>query len=44
MTNDKKATDGTDLIICTTQTAVAHFAGREEDEEASLVDMSERKV
>ena len=37
-----KATYGTDFIICTTQTAVAHFVGREEDAEASLVDMSAR--
>ena len=37
---DEKASFGTDFIICTTQTAVAHFVGREEDAEASLVDMS----
>ena len=37
---DEKSTYGTDFIICTTQTAVAHFVGREEDAEESLVDMS----
>lgn len=37
---DEKSTYGTDFIMCTTQTAVAHFVGREEDAEASLVDMS----
>ena len=41
-THFTKATYGTDFIICTTQTAVAHFVGREEDAEASLVDMSAR--
>ena len=37
---DEKESFGSEFIICTTQTAVAHFVGREEDAEESLVDMS----
>ena len=37
---DEKATYETDFIICTTQTAVSHFVGREEEAESGLVDMA----
>ena len=37
---DEKAVYGTDFIICTTQTAVAHFVKKEEEAEAALVDMN----
>ena len=36
---DEKSVYGTDFVICTTQTSVAHFVRREEDAEAALVDM-----
>ena len=39
---DEKSLYGTEFILCTTQTSVAHFVGREEDAEAALVDMTAR--
>ena len=35
---DEKSLYGTEFILCTTQTSVAHFVGREEEAEAALVD------
>ena len=37
--HDHKRQHGCDFLVCTTQTAVAHFIKREEREEAALVDL-----
>ena len=38
--HDEKKIWGSDFLICTTQTAVAHFIKREEQAEAALVDLA----